>query len=69
MYYNLIHERVCSNVVTVEKKYLTYPEFALVALGILPSMRMCHIAICDLLGSTKFFTLSHERHDNRKKKK
>jgi hypothetical protein len=30
-------------------------------------MRMCHICICVLPGCTIFFTLSHKRHDFRKK--
>jgi len=68
MYYNLIFRRVCANVVAMENKYLTGSEFLLVALGILHAMRMRHIIICVLLGSTKFFTLSHERHNIRKKK-
>ena len=67
MHYNLIFRRVCANVVKVENKYLTYSEFLLVALCILHAMRMRHIIICVLLGYTKSFILSHERHNIRKK--
>ena len=39
---------------------ITYCEFMFVALGVQPAMRRCHIAICDLTGSTKhFFFISH----------
>jgi len=39
-----------------------------VALGIQNAMRMCHIVICSLRGSTIFYTLPRKRHDCRKKK-
>jgi hypothetical protein len=67
MYYNLIFGHVCANVVAVEKKYLTHPEFVLLALGTLPAMRICHVIICGLIGYTKSITSSHERHDVHKK--
>jgi hypothetical protein len=67
MYYNVISWRVCADVVVVEKKYLTYSEFLLVALGIPHALRMYSIIIIGLLGCIKFFTLSHERQDIRKK--
>jgi hypothetical protein len=39
-----------------------------VALGIQQAMRMRHIVICGLPGSTVFFHIFHKRHDFRKKK-
>jgi hypothetical protein len=48
---------------------ITYSDCVVVALGILHGMRMRHIAICGLTSSTIYFpTLSHKRHDFRKKK-
>jgi hypothetical protein len=38
-----------------------------VALGMQRAMRMLHIVICDQPRSTIYFTLSHKRHDFRKK--
>jgi len=49
---------------------ITYSECVLVALRIQRQLRMRHIVICGLSDSTTyiFFTLSHKRHDFRKKK-
>ena len=47
---------------------ITSSESVFVALGIQHAMRMHHIVICDLSGSTIFSTLSYKRHDFRKKK-
>ena len=48
---------------------ITYSECVFVPLGTHNAMRMRHIVICDLPGSTILSTLSHKRHDFRKKKK
>jgi hypothetical protein len=49
---------------------ITYSERAFVALVIQHEMRMRHIVICGLSGSTIYFynNLFHKRHDFRKKK-
>jgi hypothetical protein len=44
---------------------IKYSKCLFVALGIHHAMRMCHIVICGLSGY--FSTLSHKRHDFRKK--
>jgi hypothetical protein len=46
---------------------ITYSEGAFVALVTQHAMRMRHIVICVLPDSTIFSTLSHERHDLKKK--
>ena len=47
----------------------THSECVFVNLVIQHAVHMCHIFSCGLPGSTIFFTLSHKRHDFRKKKK
>ena len=47
---------------------VTYCECVFVALGIKHAMGMRRIFICVLPGSKNFSTLSHKRHDFRKKK-
>ena len=47
---------------------ITYSESVFVALGIQHAMLMLHIVICGLPGCAIFFTLSHKRHDFRKRK-
>jgi hypothetical protein len=46
----------------------SYFTATIVALGIQYAMRMCHIVICGLTGSTIFCNLSHKKHDYREKK-
>jgi len=46
---------------------ITYSDYVFVALVIYYAKRMLHIAICGLSGSTIFSTLSHLRHNFRKK--
>ena len=44
-----------ATIVTVEKAKSTYSERAFVALSVQRAMRMRHIVVCDLSGSTIFF--------------
>ena len=56
------------SIVSYKLPNITYSEFVYVALGIQHAMRMRHMVICGLSGTTIFFsTLSHKRHDFRKK--
>jgi len=48
---------------------IAYSEYVFVALGIHRIMRVRHISVCSLSGSTKFSALSHKQRDFRKKKK
>ena len=58
------HNHCCSGKVIS----ITHSECVSVALVIQHAMRMRHIAICGLPGSTAFSALSHKRHDFREKK-
>ena len=48
---------------------ITYSASVFVALFIQHAMRMRHIVVCDLPGSTIFFYIISLRHDFRRKKK
>ena len=66
--YNITKGRSRMKSVGVEKHTITYSVCVFVALGIQHVMRLHHIVIWSLSGSKIFFTLSHTRHDFRKKK-
>jgi len=63
--FNVTLRRVRAITVAVEKQ--SYSRCVFVALGIQREMRL-HNIVCDLPDSTIFSTLSHKRHDFRKKK-
>jgi len=53
--YNVTMGRVRVTIVVVENQYVTYYEFAFVAVGIQRAMCTRHIVICVLPGSAMFF--------------
>ena len=61
-----IEERSCSYRCSTKAISITYFGYVFVDLGTQHAMRMRHIVICSLSGSTIIFpTLSHKRHDFR----
>jgi len=52
-----------------KSKIIARSEHVFVSLGIQHEMCMRHIVLCSLSGSKSFSTLSHKRHEFRKKKK
>jgi hypothetical protein len=70
MYKRNVDARSFNHCCSEKKIIITYSEFVFVALGFQRAMRMGCIFMRGLSGSTVFFffTLSHKRHDFRKKK-
>jgi hypothetical protein len=66
-YKRKIQAHSCNRCFRGKAKSIAYLEYVFVALGIEHAMRMHHIAICGLYGSTVFLRISHKRHDFRKK--
>jgi hypothetical protein len=58
--------RNCNHSCREEAVSIRYSECVFVALGIERELRMRHVNICGLSGSTYFSTLAHKRHDFRK---
>ena len=64
LYSNVTLRRLHATIVAVGNQY-SEPVF--VDLNIWHAMRMRHIVICGLPGSTVLYHISHKRHDFRKK--
>ena len=64
---NVTMRRVRATIVAVEKQYALHILSVSLALVIHHAIRMRYIAICGLSDCTVFSTLSHKRHDVRKK--
>jgi hypothetical protein len=66
---NVTSRYVRPTIVAVEKQWVLHNLYVpFVALGIQHELRMCHIVICGLPRSTKFFHISPKRNDLKKKK-
>ena len=63
-----IQARSCNHCCSGKTISITYSKCVFVALGTQCEMYMRHFVICCLSGSPVFSTLSHKRHDFRKKK-
>jgi hypothetical protein len=60
-----IEARTCNHCCSEKSISITYSECVFVALGIQLAMRMRHIVLRGVPGSTIFSTISHKRHDFR----
>jgi len=60
---------LCNHCCSGKAVSVTYSEYVFVVLGIQHSMRMRHIVICGMFGSTIFFHTIYKGHDFREKKK
>jgi len=69
MCYTAILRSFPGTIVAVEKQQIiTYSECVSVALGTQQAIRLRHIVICGLSGSTIFYTLLHKWNDFKKKR-
>jgi hypothetical protein len=67
MYLRNIEARSCKYCYSGQAVSITYSEWMFVALGIQHAIRMRHFVIRGLLALQYFSSLSHKRHDFRKK--
>jgi len=64
-----IESRLCNHCCSGKSIIITYSEGVFIALGIQYIMRMRHIVVCDLCGSTLFFEINSKKAGFQKKKK